>query len=106
MSPKEFIAALSGTDPYIETIYMNGGCYQFSKLLKSVFSDGETFINSAKDHVVTKIDSAFYDIKGVTGGDYYPLTKDDELMCEGWSFSKQYWLYRSCSNCGEPVEGG
>lgn len=103
MKPDDFISSLRDTDLYIEKIYLNGGCYQFSKLLKSVFSEGETFINEAKNHVATKIDGIFYDIAGITTERFFPLTKEDELMCEQWSFSKDYWLYRVCENCDEPV---
>ena len=103
MKPVDFITTLRDSDLYIRNIYLSGGCYQFYKVLKTIFHDSMPYINTAKDHIVTKIDGEFYDITGVVQGEYFPLTKEDVLMCEKWSFSKNYWLYRECPNCEEPV---
>lgn len=43
-------------------IYTMGNCYQFHKILKSVFKDAEAYYDG--NHVWTKIDGKFYDIRG------------------------------------------
>ena len=101
--PDTFIQAVRESDLYIKNIYLSGGCYQFFKILKTVFVESEPYINETKDHVVTKIRNEFYDITGVVKGKFSPLEDEEIDMCEKWSFSKNYWLYRECPNCEEPV---
>ena len=103
MNPIDFINALRKTDEHIELIYTNGGCYQFSKLLKAMYPESESRIDMLKGHVVTMIEGEHYDITGVVKGIYLPLTKEDEEMCEKWSFSNNYAPYRECPVCEEPV---
>jgi len=43
-------------------VYTMGSCYQFSCILKKVFLDGESYYDG--NHVWTKINSRFYDIRG------------------------------------------
>jgi hypothetical protein len=43
-------------------VYTMGNCYQFYKILKSVFKDAEAYYDG--NHVWTKIDGKFYDIRG------------------------------------------
>ncbi|MDC3414288.1 hypothetical protein [Terrihalobacillus insolitus] len=103
IKPIDFISVLKKSDVYIEQIYLNGGCYQFYKILRTMFPSAKPYINANKNHVVTMIDGYFYDITGKVFGNYLPLTKDDEKMCKKWSFSKNYWLYKECPNCEEPI---
>ena len=60
MQPKTVINALKRSDSYIESIYMNGGCYQFYLFLKVIFPQAVPFINKAKDHVVSEIDGELF----------------------------------------------
>lgn len=103
MNPDTIITAIRESDLYINNIYLRGGCYQFHKIIKAIFSDAEPYINETKDHVVSKIGNKLYDITGCVTGEYSPLLDQDIAMCEKWSFSKNYWLYRECPNCEEPV---
>lgn len=103
MKPNEFISTLSKSDEYIETIYMNGGCYQFYKILKKIYPQAKPMIDESKGHIVTMIDDVMYDITGSVVGTYYNLTESDVNMCERWSFANNYWLKRDCPNCDEPV---
>ena len=103
MSPEDFIRALRETDFYIQMIYLHGGCYSFSKFLKSVYPEAQPYINASKDHVVTIINGVFYDIRGIVYGDFVPLSKQDAELCEKWSFSRNNWLYRRCPNCDEEI---
>ncbi len=43
--------------------YMNGHCYYYAKLLQSFYPRGKLFYNS--NHVFIKIDSFYYDVRGV-----------------------------------------
>lgn len=103
IEPINFINTLRDSDSYIKTIYLYGGCYQFFKVLKTVFPNAVPYINQEKNHVVTMIDGNYYDITGITNGKYQPLTKDDISRCEKWSFSRNYWLNKECPNCDEPI---
>lgn len=105
MKPECLIKALRETDGYIEKIFLNGGCYQFYRFLKTVYPKAEPYLSQDKQHIVTKIGSSFYDITGRVNGEFRPLSADDIKLCEKWSFSKRNWLYRECPNCGEYVAG-
>lgn len=59
-----------------ETVYTRGSCYQFFKILKSVFPEAEAYYNQS--HVITKIGGSFYDITG-------EVEKDNHNnMLENW----------------------
>ncbi|MFU8688421.1 hypothetical protein ACNA6I_01185 [Rossellomorea sp. FS2] len=103
MKPNEFISILRKSDDYIKTIYMNGGCYQFYKILKTLYPQATPLIDTDKGHIVTVIDNVQYDITGIVDGSFFPLTKEDISMCESWSFSNSYWLAKNCPMCDEPV---
>ncbi len=105
LEPEVLIKALRETDSYIEKIYLNGGCYQFFKFIKTVYPMAEPYITQDKQHIVTKIGSTYYDITGKVIGKFQPLSKEDVAMCKKWSFSRRHWLYRECPNCGEYVAG-
>ena len=42
--------------------YTNGGCYDFYRLLKAIYPQAEAW--SDCNHVITKIDTNYYDITG------------------------------------------
>lgn len=104
LEPLEFIEALRKTDKHIEHIYMNGGCYQFYKVLKKIYPSAEPYINEEKNHIATKIGDSFYDITGHARGLFHPLINKDEIeMCKKWRFDKDYWLYKTCPHCDEKI---
>jgi hypothetical protein len=103
VNPMSFITFLRKSDKYIETIYLNGGCYQLYLVLSSIFPSAEPYLNKSKDHIVTKIDGFFYDIRGIYEDSVVdiPLNMIDEI--KGWSFSKTMMLsIGECSFCEEP----
>jgi arginyl-tRNA synthetase len=100
----EFIDTLRQSDRYIESIYLQGGCYQFYKILKSLFPTASPYFNSKKDHVVTKIDDIYYDIRGIYEGEVIPVKQEDLQELEGWSFSRTMALsLGECRHCEEPL---
>lgn len=103
MNPTDVIHAIRTSDAYISYIYLNGGCYQFHLVLKSLFPEATAHINATKDHIATQIGDVFYDITGQVTDTFTPLTPDERRMCEAWSFSRNYWLSRDCPHCDEPV---
>lgn len=103
MNPTDVIHAIRTSDAYISYIYLNGGCYQFHLVLKSIFPDATPYINPTKDHIATQIGDALYDITGRVTDSFAPLTPEDHTLCENWSFSRNYWLNRDCPHCDEPV---
>lgn len=103
MEPSDLIKALRETDKYIEMIYLNGGCYAFYQFLKTIYPEAKPYMTTSRNHVVTKIYNAFYDITGKVKGDFQPLSRQDIDMCKKWRFARNNWLYRECPNCEEPI---
>lgn len=104
MRPIDFITALNQSDPIVKTIYSNGGCYQFYKLLKTIFPKARACINIEKNHVVTEICGELYDIEGYAKGVFNLLTDEKDIkMCEEWGFSKYRFIAKECPNCEEPI---
>ena len=100
----DLIYSLRDTDPYIETIFMQGGCYKFHLFLKSIFKDAVPLINKSADHVVTMIGSDLWDINGavIDQGDYQAIT--DSRLVESWSFSGNMILsLGECRECENPI---
>ena len=110
VDPIEFLNALKESDFYIEHIYMNGGCYQLYKILKTIFPDAKPYLNSRDVHVATLIGDSLYDINGFIGylEDYdttFKLMRDEEMqIAEEWSFAGNNDLYLGeCPVCEEPI---
>ena len=103
LNPIDIINVMRNSDSYIEDIYLNGGCYQFYKILKTIFPGAQPYINERKDHIATLIDNNLYDITGKVEGVFSELTKNEETNCEKWSFAENYWLYKECPHCEEYV---
>ena len=60
----KLINAVASSFPDAPIIYQYGACYSFYKILKSVFPDATAYETKDNNHVVTKIEGRFYDIKG------------------------------------------
>ena len=48
--------------------YQNGGCFEFYKILKSIFPTTQPFWVKYPDHVGALINGTLYDINGKVGG--------------------------------------
>ncbi len=105
MGIKELIKNLRETDSYIETIFMQGGCYKFHLFLKSLFPDSMALINKDEDHIITRICGEYYDITGeVSDSGYCLINKRQNNIVEGWTFSGRMFLsIGECKYCEEPV---
>lgn len=104
MRPIEVIDALKDTDPYIETIYMQGGCYRFHLFLSKLFPDATPVKNERFDHIATVIGGECYDINGIVSWRYYPLSVEEITEAEQWSFTgNSYLSLGDCPNCDEPL---
>lgn len=115
MDPLTVINALRESDQYISIIYMNGGCWQFHKVLKVIFPAAEPFKVSINptiridyfDHVVTKIGDRYFDITGeVHLGQFQfslPMEPGDVEKAEQWSFSKNNHIFKRCPYCYEEI---
>lgn len=100
-----FINTLRNSDRYIESIYMQGGCYQFHLVLKTIFPKATPYFNKRKNHVVTKINGIYYDIKGIYTGEVLPIIESDIKEIESWSFSRTMSLsLGECPVCEEPIK--
>ena len=105
MAIELIIKALHDSDGYIKSIFLQGGCYQFYVLMKSIYPTARPLINSKKDHVIASIEGEFFDITGkVSGEGFYELTNDDYLLVKNWSFSRSSALsLGECPHCEEPI---
>ena len=73
-----FLSALRDTDPVgMVEIYTKGKCYHIFLILKTIFPQAECWYSRGQGHIYTKINSNFYDIKGI----HYKLPKDIEKLC-------------------------
>ena len=101
----QFINAIRKTDRYIETIYMDGSCYQFHLLLKMLFPGCKAYINKEKNHVITKHANKYYDITGeVSGNNYTPITEKEINKAKEWGFYKTNMIkIAECPCCEEPI---
>lgn len=101
-----FLDALKDSDYYIQFIFIQGGCYQLFKVLKTLDNRAMPYIDSNnKDHIITRIGGCFYDINGLASNEgYIPLTNEMANKAKRWSFSKNYFLsIRECPYCEEPI---
>ena len=107
MQIEKFIENLRNTDLYIKEIYTKGGCFQFYVFLSKMFEGCTPFINSKKNHIITRYKSKFYDINELIedGSDFKKL-KDEEIpLVARWSCWKNNILYlEECEECGSPFE--
>jgi len=99
------IDSLRSTDRYIETIFLEGGCYKFYQFLASLFPDAKALINEERDHVVTLLNGSCYDITGkVESAGYREVSVEDLSLVESWSFSRTRLLSMGeCPCCEEPL---
>jgi hypothetical protein len=108
IEPLEFIDVLRNSDRYIETIYMNGGCYQFHLVLKALYPEAiPKMVNMGGnckgcDHVITQIGEKYYDIGGEFPILNYELYDIDDKVTR-WSFWKNNGFCAECPKCEEPV---
>ena len=108
LSPLEFINSLRESDGYIRMIYMNGGCYEFYKLLKKMYPDAKAYMVkldgcSYYNHVLTNIYGFYYDIDGIFSLRRNHDAKEVDERVESWNFSKKKLIYKECPECGEMV---
>jgi len=98
------IDALRETEPYISTIYTQGGCYRFHLFLKRLWPEALPVKNKDFDHVGTLIDGVCYDINGVVDWKYYPMDLDEIEQAEKWCFTDHnFLLIGECPICEEPL---
>lgn len=57
-----FLSVLRTLHPELENKCLRGSCFKLYLLLKEIWTDAEAWYDS--DHVITKIDDKFYDIRG------------------------------------------
>lgn len=102
----KFIKLIRETDPFIKTIYEQGGCFRFAEMLQKLFG-GELRWNG--EHVVLFYEGRKYDINGAdyfgeVGGKpfdpekpYVKMTYADMAKADQWGFAE----LMECPSCGE-----
>jgi hypothetical protein len=71
ISVLKFIQIIRNSFIGADKVYTNGSCYQFYKILKSVFPQAKGYYNV--DHVITEINGKYYDITGEVKRDNHLL---------------------------------
>lgn len=100
------VDSLRKTDKYIQSIFTQGGCYQFHLFIKKLYPNAKPLIHKNKDHIITEIESEFLDINGIVSDieNYNELSENDFEAVEKWSFSRNKMIQISeCSFCEEPI---
>lgn len=98
------IDSLRDTEPYIETIYKEGGCYRFHLFLKRLFPESVPVKNRDFNHVGTVINNVCYDITGVVDWDYFAMNIDDIEEAGKWCFTdNNFLMIGECPICEEPL---
>ena len=100
------VNSLRKTDKYIQSIFTQGGCYQFHLFIKKLYPNAKPLIHKNKDHIITEIESEFLDINGIVSDieNYNELSENDFEAVEKWSFSRNKMIQISeCSFCEEPI---
>ncbi len=97
------IESLGQTDVYMETIFLNGGCYDFHLFLKKLYPEAIPYITEDKAHVVTYYKGKFYDIRGEVDDEKYEKLEDISLV-ENWNFARHNLLkIKECPECEYPL---
>lgn len=90
--PMKAISMFKNADKRAEHIFTHGGCYRFHLLLRSIFPEAVPYMNSSRDHVVSKIGDRFYDIRGRVPSkheDDYHIMDDIEIrVASKWGHNK------------------
>ena len=100
------VNSLRKTDKYIQSIFTQGGCYQFHLFIIKLYPNAKPLIHKNKDHIITEIESEFLDINGIVSDieNYNELSENDFEAVEKWSFSRNKMIQISeCSFCEEPI---
>ena len=80
-----FLAMLRNLHPELEWKCLHGSCFRLYLLLKEVWPDAEAWTNV--NHVITKIDGRFYDIRGeVASTGYTPMMNEPAMYNRAY-----YW---------------
>jgi hypothetical protein len=104
ISPLVLVDAMRESDPYIRTIYTEGGCYRLHLLLKTMWPEARPVINAQRSHVGSLIGGAVYDIDGIVQWSYRGMDSDDIKLAEAWGFAKNSMLQiGECPFCEEPI---
>ena len=106
MNIENVIKTLRGSDRYIETIFTQGGCYQFHLFLKSLYPYAIPYLTEDNEHVATLIHDDFYDITGNVSNEqgYTRMRENEKREAMTWSFSRTQMLsVGECAQCEEPI---
>ena len=100
----KLIKALSDTDPYIKTIYTEGGCYRFHLFLKELYPTARPVKNTEFNHIGTVIYGVCYDINGIVAWEHHEITDEEIKIVKDWCFTDHNMLLiGECPVCEEPL---
>ena len=61
----KIIAAIRDSHPDMEQLYMEGQCYAFHLILRSIFPYAQAWYSPSEGHVYSRIYGSYYDIRGL-----------------------------------------
>lgn len=98
------IIALKNTEPYVETIFTEGGCYRFHLFLKELWPEAIPVKNKDCDHVGSLIGGKCYDINGIVDWSWYAMSVEEIEDAKRWCFTDhKMLLIGECPICEEPL---
>lgn len=59
------IEAIRNSHPDMQKLYMEGQCYNFHLIIKSLFPEAECYYNQIEGHILTRLGGEYYDIRGM-----------------------------------------
>lgn len=89
------ITEIRNSHPEMKDMFMNGSCLNLHMILRAMFPEAEPYYNV--DHVITKIDDSYYDIRGVVLiiGGYDKLSSFYKKKKSSRAFSQMYkYVYK------------
>lgn len=122
---EDFIKTIRESFIGSEMVYTRGSCYQFFRILKSVFPQAEAWFDM--NHVITLIDGKFYDITGEVKKGGHLRMEEHYATCETYEYrfsifkhvpidqilipdpaakKKEHFMevQTTCTKCGGPMD--
>lgn len=84
---EKLITSIRESHPDMRELYMEGQCYNFHLILRSVYPNAIAWYDYAEGHVYTQIGLYFYDIRGR----HFKLSRFSSVLCHKSSHRPHRW---------------
>ncbi|MBO5397798.1 MAG: hypothetical protein J6A36_02540 [Clostridia bacterium] len=88
-----------------EELLLNGGCFEFAKIMNKIFPQGKICLRNDNKHCAIEIDENLYDVLGrIDDRDYYRQASQSELEWMQDKFGKDYKYLNIADNVCAAVD--